>query len=70
MKGLTDQFVDDLGPVELGRVYVIDARIDCRPEDAYGFIPIPGGPEDVRTGQPHCSEPDRRDREGAKRPLP
>ena len=40
---LVDQLVGHVGPVELGRVDVVDAGLDRPPQDGQGPGPVPGG---------------------------
>ena len=64
---VADQLVDDVGPVELRGVDVIDPAVDRLAQHRDRFPTIARRPEHVGAGQPHRTEPHGRDRERTER---
>ncbi len=59
MECFADQFVDDVGAVELRGVDVIHTAPDRLTQDRDRFVAIRRRPEHVGTGQAHRTEADR-----------
>src|ERR1700754_2654610 len=59
MKSRTDELVDDVRPVVLGRVDVVDAGVDGLSEEEDRVVVVGGWPEDARPGQAHRAVADR-----------
>ena len=58
---LADQFVGDVGAVELRGVDVVDAQLDCAPQHGERLVVVARRPEHARPGQLHGAEADAAD---------
>ena len=58
MERLANQVVDDVWPVVLRRVDVVDAELDRAAQDRAGTVGIPWRSEDARAGELHGAEAD------------
>ena len=63
---LADEFVRDVGAVELCGVDVVDAKFDGPPEDGDGLVVVARWAEDSGSGELHGAEADAIDRERAE----
>ena len=58
---LADEVVDDVGPVVLGGIDVVDAELDGAAQDGAGRVGVTGRAEDARPGELHGPEADPAD---------
>jgi hypothetical protein len=58
VKRLADQCVDDIRPVELRRVDVVDAEFDGAPQNGERLVPIARWAEDAGPRELHRTESD------------
>ena len=69
VEGFTDELVDDVRPVVLGSVDVVDATVDRGAQQSDRVGAIVGRPEHVRPSESHRSESNGGDHERAQRTL-